>query len=150
MIRLTDTLWIGDSTDEQTANLGIAGIGAILNVAQDLQATRGWKNGVEYMQVGLIDGPGNPLTAYYAAVLALTSILNNGSVLVCCHTGGRALAVAMMYLNATVDRSWNDWLRLLSERTDVELESPNDAHKEAFECVNWRWLVRMVGQEVKK
>ena len=146
MIPLTDRLYIGDSGDEERADLASLRIGAVLNVAQDLQGTRGWKCGVEYMQVGLIDGPGNPPAAYYSAVLALTALLNRSRVLVCCHTGGRALAVAIMYLNANAQsQDWERWLEILRERVDVGLPVPHDAHRREFNRMNWRLLARFIG-----
>lgn len=141
MIRLTENLLIGDSADESHAIL--SGKDAILNVAQDLQCTRGWTDGIEYMQVGLIDGPGNPMSAYYSAVFALHTLLSRarGSVLVCCHTGGRAMAVIMMYLQSTAKRSWDDWLNLLHERVEWELPTPHNAHKEAFDKMDLNSLL---------
>ena len=140
MIRLADNLWIGDSGDEGYADLEALGVRAVLNVAHDLQGTRGCLFGIEYMQVGLIDGPGNPSSAYYAAVMALVTLLRRGKVMVCCHTGGRSLAVALLYLNLTARRGWDGWLELLSERVDAELPIPHEAHKTAFNKINWRLL----------
>jgi hypothetical protein len=144
MIKLTDNLWIGDSADEVYADL--VDIGAVLNVAQDLQGTRGWMDGVEYMQVGLIDGPGNVPAAYHAAVLALAALLKRNRTLVCCHTGGRALAVSLMWLHLTSGRGWDSWLAILCERVEGELPIPHEAHKEAFNRMNWRLLSSVLGE----
>jgi hypothetical protein len=139
VIRLTDTIWIGDSADS------ILRVNAVLNVAQDLRGAVGWPD-VEYMQVGLIDGPGNPLTTYYAAVLALSTLVKrHRRTLVCCHTGGRSLAVAMMYLNTTAGHDWEGLLGLLRERVDVGLPVPHGAHKVAFGMIDWKLLARIGG-----
>jgi len=90
------------------------------------------------MQVGLIDGPGNPIAAYHAAVLALATLIKRGRALVYCHTGGRSLAVAVMYLNCSAHwRKWEDWMQLLNERIEVDLPVPHDAHRAAFDKINW-------------
>lgn len=118
-------IWIGDSEAEAKVS-----VDAILNVAQDLRPTRGWPK-VETMQVGLIDGPGNEPSAYVAAVLALHSLLKRHNVLVCCHSGSRALAVVLMYLCASTDRNWENWLCALQELVDVALPEVHIAHREA-------------------
>lgn len=133
MIKITDSIWIGNSMDEWRGDLRIANVQAILNVAQDLQCTRGWRTGTEYMQVGLIDGPGNPECAYHAAVLALAALVKRSNVLVCCHSGGRALAVVLMYLRASngdYKRTWEEWLSLLKERIEGDLPDVRPEHRE--------------------
>lgn len=144
MIRLTDNgLWIGNSADGK--NLGVLRVSAILNVAQDLRGTVGWPD-VEYMQVGLIDGPGNPLCTYSAAVLALASLLGRRRTLVCCHSGGRSLAVCVMYLETLSRIGWDNRITLLQERVNIELPKPHLAHKAAFEAMNWRVLSKLAGE----
>lgn len=119
-------------------------ISAVLNVAHDLRVLIGWPD-VEYMHVGLVDGPGNAPAAYCAAVLALaTLVARKHRVLVCCHTGGRSVAAAMMYLNVGVGRGWDDLLELLRERVDVRLPVPHAAHRAAFSRMNWRVLANMI------
>lgn len=147
MIKLDDGLWIGAAVGPEYGNLKALGIGAILNSAQDLQSIIGWENGVEYMQVGLIDGPGNPTGLYYAAVLALDTLLKrHKNVLVCCHEGGRSLATAVMYLQATTfTHGWDGWISILRERVDVDLPTPHPAHREAFDKMNWRLLKSALG-----
>jgi hypothetical protein len=143
VIKLTETIWIGNSADERSAGLCDMGIKNVLNVAHDLDGTRGLTDGVEYAQVGLIDGPGNPLSAYYAAVLTLNTLQERGPTLVVCHDGCRALTVAIMYLNTkngTADIAWGRWLRLLSERVETVLPNPNNAHQEAFQSMKWKTL----------
>ena len=139
MTQITEKIWIGNSMDEFLAD-----VDAILNVAQDLQCTRGWRGGVEYMQTGLIDGPGNLLSAYYAAVLALSSLVSRHKrVLVCCHTGSRAIAVVMMHANVDSRRGWEACLEVISERVDERLPTPNPVHRTAFERLNWTLLTEV-------
>ncbi len=146
MIRLTDHIWLGHAPDEENADLDTEGISAVLNVAQDLQATRGWMHGIDYMQVGLIDGPGNPLAAYYAAVLALETLLRrHDQVLVCCHAGSRSLAVVLMHLNLVGRNGWDGCVAILHERVDWTLPVPHAAHRAAFDRLNWRWLDSVIG-----
>ena len=143
MIRLTDNLWVGNSADG--TNLEAISVGAVLNVAHDLLGEVGWPK-VEYMQVGLVDGPGNPQSAYYSAVLALHSLLKRHRTLVCCHTGGRSVAVAIMYLELCEStRGWNGWLELLCERVCIEVPIPHPAHREAFDKMNWRSMSKLIG-----
>lgn len=142
MIQLTDDIWIGSAGDEERADLNSVGISAVLNVAQDLQGTRGWRDGIEYMQVGLIDGPGNPLSTYHAAVLALVALLTRCRTLVCCHhgAGGRSLAVVLMYLHLVGKRGWDNQLEILRGRTGLDLVEPANVHREAFNKLQWRLL----------
>ena len=145
MIRLNEHIWIGDSADERYTDIDTECIGAILNVAQDLQA-RGHRRGVEYMQVGIIDGPGNPPAAYHAAVLALVTLLKrHEQVLVCCHTGGRSLAVAILHMGMTTGHDWDGLLGILRERVDAVLPVPHAAHRAAFSKMNWRLLNSVMG-----
>ena len=157
MIRLTDdkrkvggvalgAIWIGSSGDERGS--GMEYVGAILNVAQDMVSTRGWNDNIEAMHVGLIDGPGNEQSAYCAAVLALHALLKRHNVLVCDHIGGRALAVAVMYLNvgiASAGRGWGDWLDILQERVDADLPAVNEVHAQAFGRMYWPALTGILG-----
>lgn len=145
MLRIENNVWIGSSADEACADLAGSGVTAILNTAFDLAPTRGWRAGIEYAHVGLIDGPGNPPSLYAAAVLALAGIIKTRSCMVCCHNGGRSLAVIVMLFNARVRYRWDEWLDRLSERTDYPLPRPHDAHRAAFELMDWRSLSRLVG-----
>lgn len=141
MIRLTENLWIGDSS--AVKNMVALKIGAVLNVAVDLLLTVDGRPNVEYMKVGLVDGPGNLLSAYYTAVLAIATLLKRGKTLVCCHSGGRSLAVAVMYLQVVGGQDWDNWqrlLRILEERVEIDLPVINDAHKKMFDKVNWKLL----------
>lgn len=145
MIQLTKTipnLYIGDYEDEKHAK-----VCTILNVANDLIPTRGWHWGIEYAHIGLIDGPGNTTALYSAAVLALHSLVSNSEdkILVCCHSGGRSMAVAVMYLiikrgkradHPTFLNYWTPWDRVVEElhnQCDIQLPGIHEAHKTAFE-----------------
>lgn len=139
MTKITDCLWIGNSKDATDANLPAEGINAMLNVAHDLQGKRGWTDNIVYAQCGLIDGPGNHIATYHAAILMLAALVADGKrVLVCCHNGGRSLAVVLCYLNLTGGRGWDGWLSLLRERN--EFEDPHEVHRRAFDRINWRLL----------
>lgn len=138
MIRLNEHIWIGDSYDERCADLASSGIGAILNVAIDLQGSRGCGSRIDYMQVGLIDGPGNTLGAYYAAVIALTVLIERHSqVLVCCHSGGRAMAISIMYMDFVTGLGWDGCVGAMSERVDAVLPTPHEAHRAAHGKIRW-------------
>lgn len=142
MIQLADRIWIGDSSTK-LRDIRSAKIGGVMNTAIDLKSSVGWPE-VEYAQVGIIDGPGNPPSAYCAAVLALTALVSRHRTVVYCHTGGRSLAVVMMYINMTVPYApirWDDMMSILSERTDAGLPPVHEAHRSAFEEINWRQLV---------
>lgn len=141
MTHLGEGLWIGNSADGWDQRQ--AGVGAALNVAQDLRGWWGWPE-TEYAQVGLIDGPGNPPAAYAAAVLTLAGLLARQKTLVYCHTGSRALAVAVMYLQARSPRGWDSWMELLGERVDGVLPATHEAHREAFERMNWQLLAQLM------
>lgn len=146
MIRLTDdrrkvggvalgAIWLGNSNDESSSNLDDRDVKAVLNVAQDMPATRGWAQGLEYMHIGLVDGPGNEPITYAAAVLALHALLKRHNVLVCCHSGVRSLAVIVLYLTVTSDIvgwTWLDCLERLRERVDCDLPNMNHVHVEAI------------------
>lgn len=138
MIRITDTLCICNA-DEPIP----PGTEAVLNVAQDLRGKIGWPH-IEYMQVGLVDGPGNPLAAYIAAALALSALQERGSVVVVCHGGSRSLAVVLMCLNLAGARDWDDWFLLLGERLECKLPNTHSAHREAFDKINWKLLTQAV------
>lgn len=156
MIRLTDdkrkvggvalgAIWIGNSGDEAADYFDTAYIGAVLNVAQDMTGTKFWEHGVEVMHVGLIDGPGNEIGTYCAAVLALHALLKRHNTLVCCHTGGRALAVAIMYLKAQGERHWDSLIQVLQERVEDDLPVPNYIHREVFDQIDWSSLKKLIG-----
>src|SRR5215831_14068508 len=81
-------LWLGNSLDAAVGDLTTDAISAVLNCAHDLPGSRTWDHGVEYAQVGLVDGPGNSTAAYHACVIKLASFLANGRRCLCyCHEG---------------------------------------------------------------
>ncbi len=142
------SIWIGNSDDESSYQFMLPGISAILNVAVDLKPTKSCSDNIEVAQVGLIDGPGNELLVYVSAVLELRSMLRkHRGVLVCCHDGGRALAVATMHLflaytsaQCTWAPTWEGMLDLMKERVGIPLPKVHEAHKEAFGKIRWRLL----------
>lgn len=136
MISISDNLLIGNSDD--LAELGSPRPGAVLNVAQDLRGRHGWPD-IEYMQVGLLDGPGNPPAAYVAAVLALAALIRrHDKVLVCCHSGTRSLAVVMMWMEAACSpHGWEGWRGLIEERAYRGMREPHPTHRKAFESIDW-------------
>lgn len=128
LVNVFEGVWIGDSS----AAKDVDGF-PVLNVAHDLHATRAT------MHVGLIDGPGNEVSAYAAAVCALHALRQKHNVLVCCHTGSRALAVSVMYTCILTGQTWDNVLKMLLERIDTWLPELNEVHrhtlKEVSECV---------------
>ncbi len=151
MIHVADGIWVGTSADARRAVT--RGMDAVLNVAQDLAGWSGWPD-VEYAQVGLVDGPGNPQAAYCAAVLALATLRSRyDAVLVHCHSGGRAAAVVAMYLQAGVGHGWpgdwsagwDGWLAAMRGSAGAELPVIHAAHRAAFDAMDWRMLARVIG-----
>lgn len=71
----------------------------IFNVAVNVPCHFGIKDGYHVYRCGLIDGPGNPLAQYYAAILMLHGIAENNKVLVHCWAGrSRSVFVTACYL----------------------------------------------------
>lgn len=143
-------IWVGGSDDEKMLANGNKpyGIGASLNVAQDLVSMIGWYHHIESMHVGLIDGDGNELCTYIAAVLALHALLKRHNTLIYCHTGTRALTIAIMYLSAYTGKpylSFDNWRSILGEKSDIGLPMPIGVHIEAYEKMNWIFLKEMMG-----
>lgn len=154
MIRLTDELWIGVSNDaylekrEQIVkacnNLKSVGVTAILNVAHDLRCSLGWPD-FECAQVGIVDGPGNEISGYCAAILALVSLRRkHDKVIIYDHDGGRSLAIALMYLNLVSGKqqpvsmflgrwlTWGERLLTVDDSVRSLLPKVHPAHIEAF------------------
>ncbi len=145
MMKFTDGLWVGSS--DAWMNAKGLGIDAVLNVAYDLKGGVSWPD-MEYMQVGLIDGPGNPLAAYHAAILALVTLFERWKkVLVHCHMGrSRSVAVALMYLSLTCGKGWDWWMVHLNKEVGIDVPEPHNAHREAFNKMNWRLLSNALGE----
>jgi hypothetical protein len=148
--RSPTAIWIGTSEDErqvlQYVQCGL--VDYTLVVAHDMDATHGWQQGVECMKVGLVDGPGNPLAAYHAAVLALVALAHRGKVLVCCHDGGRSLAVSIMYLYLIGEGP--SWDEAIDRFPSTEIFSRvHETHRKAFFSMDWGMLTRVLEDEVQ-
>lgn len=138
-------LWVGNSEDGMFADLAINDITGVLNVAVDLQDSGGPARDIECMKVGLVDGPGNEVVTYCAAILAVSSLFRrHEAVLVYDHDGGRATAVSMMYLNLVRGKhrpdpvgwswwmSWDERLAAIDAEVLTRLPKPHEAHVRAF------------------
>ena len=150
--KVTDNIWIGNSDAEKSVGRTQPPINCVLVVAHDMVPTNNWRRRAEeYMQVGLIDGPGNPLAAYHAAVLALATLVRrreNCRILVCDHGGGRSLAVVVMYLYLVGDGpSWDECIERLKVR-EKDLPTVHDMHRKAFFLMDWSMLSRVLDGEV--
>lgn len=113
MIRVADNLWVGGSTAPK--NAPAVGAAAVLCVANDMRDNND-VFAIEYDQVGLVDGPGNEVTDYCAAMFCLKAMLRrHEAALVYDHDGRRAMVVAAMYLNLVGGQvrpdpmSWSHW-----------------------------------------
>lgn len=158
MIALTRELLIGNSYDEQHATLCINyKTRAILNVAYDMPRGQ-FSDEIEYMHVGLIDGPGNILANYCAAVLAVVSLIDRcKNVLICCPNGNsRSLAIALMYLilkggrvstPTTFLHPWRTWEQVLNElryNTNIDLPEPHWSHRQAADKLSYSLLEQLL------
>lgn len=140
MLKVTDGIFVGNSYDEMKAQ-----VASVLNVAYDLVPTRQWPT-VEYTHIGLIDGPGNPLSRYCAAVLALDSMTR--PTLVCCHEGkSRSVAVVLMYMHFMRRLHWESAQLMINEQNDFDVPEPNAAHKVAYNSIDWPMLKEAHAQE---
>lgn len=151
MLEVANNLWIGDSGDEKFIARHRPPMDAVLVVANDLVPTNDWRDKLEYMHIGLLDGPGNPLAGYHAAVLGLVALLKRkegAKVMVCDHDGGRALAVAIMALYLFGDcPSWDEAIgRLRANHSKVP--DVNPAHRRAFFLMDWGFMLRVLKEEV--
>jgi hypothetical protein len=158
MIRLTDSLYIGGAmTIKEFQSVGAT---AILNVAYDMapgEQLERWKRwpDVEYTQVGLINGPGNEVSGYYAAVLALSWLLNRHEIVVVYdHQGELALVVAAMYLNVSEGKLrpsitdwsyWPTWNERMAMFKCTELPNVHEEHKKAFNRMSFGMLEALLG-----
>ncbi len=154
ILHLSDKIWIGDS--DAGKNILETGMEAALNVAQDLYHKSGWPD-IEYTHIGLVDGPGNPVCAYCAAILALHTLVERGydCILVYCHDGGRSLAVVVMYLvlrrgktssHPTFLNYWVGWDKIIAELAatlDDPLPAIHEAHKRAFDKLPLAFLEQL-------
>lgn len=138
MVEIIENLFIGNSGDGYDRSKAY-----LLNVAQDLPGVRGWPT-CTYEQVALVDGPGNPLTSYIAAVMLLFNHVKLGTVMVYCHEGSRSLTVVLMYLHIVTGLGWDGCLQMVRERVEEELPVPHEAHREAFAKINWPLIRTLV------
>lgn len=163
MIKLTDKLSIGNSDDANTLESEEQEIEALLNVAQDLKTGAGWP-WFKYAHIGLVDGPGNTIIAYTAAILALHSLLTQYKVMVYCHSGSRSIVVSAMYLHLTgwfglspktptimfdrfsVPSTLNDRIKFMLESADEEVPEIHEAHSKAFDIMPWRQIIKIIDQ----
>lgn len=149
LIEVAKNIWVGDSQDEELIYIKPHLVECVLITAHDMESTSGYDDGVEYMQVGLVDGPGNLLATYHAAVLALVTLTRKGRVLVCDHDGGRSLAVVIMYLYLIGDGpSWDECVERLKARRGP-LPFVHSIHKKAFSLMDWGMLHRVLDGEVQ-
>lgn len=144
---ITDEVYIGGATELDRVDPHK--IGAILNVAQDLRCmpVHGWPY-FEYMQIGLVDGPGNQVCTYISAVLALRTLTSRNKTLVCCHEGGRSLAVSIMYMELSFKKGWNAWVEVFEEHAGINLPIPNEIHRKAFDKIDWEALRSIIGAKL--
>lgn len=160
MIEVVNNLCVGDSADEGHLARCRPPINAVLVVAHDMVPTNDWRDKVEYMHVGLIDGPGNPLAAYHAAVLGLVALVKRAKdrrILICDHDSGRSFAIVIMYLYLLGDGpSWDEAVeRLIANEKDEErgkalkqLSAKDNVHRRAFFLMDWGMMTRVLSAEV--
>ena len=141
MFIISDQVRIGNSDDGYLRE--DRDISAVLNVAQDLGGTLCWPD-VEYAQVGLVDGPGNEVAAYAAAVMTLVALTRRHDLaLVYDHSGSRALAIGVMYLSLIegkiterIDymrrREWDEIVSGIQKRSEKPLPQVHSAHVKVF------------------
>ena len=145
LTKITDCLWIGNSTDAVKADLHGNGISALMNCAHDLEGERGWNDHVEYAQCGLVDGPGNTMMAYHAAVMKLAALVMGGrKPLVYDHEGhSQSVAITICVLHILNGRrGWDYWRSFIVERGhELPDDKPHPEHLTAFNRINWRVLM---------
>jgi protein-tyrosine phosphatase len=118
MTQITERIFIGDADDQPFSQLS-----AVLNVATDLRV-RVWQE-AEYVQVGLIDGPGNLPGAILAAVLMLNQLLQrHKQVIVICHGGrGRSGLIVALYLCTRFDAKFESTLDIVRQNRPEAMPS---------------------------
>jgi hypothetical protein len=128
---ITDHVAIGSRYDAQNlAELHRRGIGAVLNVAWDLDiayaATGALVHPVEYHKVGLIDADGNEPTTLLAAVLMLYQLrARHERTLVHCHAGiSRSTTVVTLYLSGHEGIPFSDALHRVQDKRPIVSPHP--------------------------
>ncbi len=147
MTKITDQIWIGNSQDAATiAKIKSNGINAILNCAFDLSDRFGWDQGIVLSHCGLIDGPGNPVPAYYSAVFGLANLIKQGkTILVHCHVGeSRSVSIVMMYLNTIERHDWDYWRAHINKIRPLSDYAPHAAHKAVFCAMDFDFIARQL------
>ena len=160
MIQITDRIWIGSAYDEKNLLDIDSGVTGVLNVAFDLRSICSEANTeIECMHIGLVDGPGNTIGSYCAAVLGLATLLDrHEQVMVVCHGGRtRSLAVVIMYMILKEGRKsepsstparWRSWFSMLAEIRcrvgEQPLPDPPAAHMEASNAMPYGLLECMI------
>lgn len=152
MTEVVKNLWVGNSEAEKWIDRHGVSITGVLVTAHDMAPVNDWRRGIEYMHVGLMDGPGNLLSAYHSAVLALSTLVKkhkDNPVLVCCHNGSRSLAVVVMYLYLIgAAPSWDECMERLRIRPD--LPKVHGIHRSAFFLMDWGMMTRVLDGEVSE
>jgi protein-tyrosine phosphatase len=141
MNKITDKLWLGNSSDANNVDGLLANkITAILNVAVDLP-TR-WEYPFDPYVVahcGLVDGPGNPTALYSSAVLQLLGLIEQGhTVLIHCHEGrSRSPAIVLAYLliSGTCKNVLEATQYLIERRPQMNIQSVTNYHLKHVELV---------------
>jgi hypothetical protein len=151
--KITDYIWVGNSEDEKSA-LRLAQfdvIDSVLIVANDMWYSSGLASNrwLQQMHVGIVDGPGNMLVTYHAAVLALASLVAQGHrVMVCCHSCSRSLAIVIMYQYLMGDGpSWDEAVERLKVIFN-KMPELHEAHRRAFYVMDWGMLTRVLNEEI--
>lgn len=155
MIELADKICIGNSDDAY--NCEKLNVGAVLNVAQDLEPVCSWPE-VDYTHVGLIDGPGNESVDYCAAVMVLSLLIRRRGdkdylIMIYDHDGGRSLVIALMYLSLKTGRRgnvpsmpqvWTGWKENYDKIKADNLPKVHPSHIEAFEKLPFGLLEMLI------
>lgn len=121
---ITERIAIGNRHEAKDLELLLSkDIDAVLNLAYDLDISYfefyheyEYKFPIEYQKVGLIDGEGNKLTTFAAAVYMLDQLLErHDKVLVHCHAGvSRSASVVATYISHKNGISFEgalDWVK---------------------------------------
>ena len=140
LCKINKQIYIGDVNAESYSNVDM-GITGFLNTSIDLPCTLISNHEIEVIHNGLIDGPGNPMSAYCSAILSVkTLLIRHKKIMVYGHGTSRALAVVIMYLMLARGRNsdhptffnyWETWDRVLRAiiTDNPELTPPNEYHK---------------------
>ena len=142
VIQVTDDLWIGNNHDVEYESL--VDVNSVLNVASDMIIRRPVGN-ITYAHCGIVDGPGNLLATYHAAILMLhTLVSSRGATLVVDHDGTtRSVVISIMYLHSLRRMGWDHWLGVIQSKCKDDI-SLHTSHRTAFNRINWRLLSTVI------